>query len=178
MYDCKIPYIPSKLHWNGRPTISEFYHDEELYWRCKPEIGEFPYNGISLTDISHNRQGNPNEALSDLDDVLWNTDENKDFERYNYDVIILKIKELLPNSTFVKEFNMDDINVCMSLLHEPIICNYAHTIFKFIYQASIEVTFENYKETLGHKRAKKVRNLCKLKLHEMIVRRELRISNL
>ena len=116
--------------------------------------------------------------MSDLEDVLWNTDDNKDFERYDYDVIILKVKELLTNNTFVKEFSNEGINVSMSLLHEPISCNYAHTIFKFVYQASIEVTFENYKETLGHKRAKKVRNLCKLKLHEMIVRRELRISNL
>jgi hypothetical protein len=140
-------------------------------------MGDFPYNEISLTDISHNRQGNPNEVLSDLGDVLWNTDANKEFERYDYDVIVLKIKELLPNSTFVKEFRMDDITVCMTLLHEPINCNYAHTIFKFIYQTSIEVTFENYKETLGHKRAKKVRSLCKLKLHEMVIRRELRINS-
>lgn len=70
MYDCKIPYIPPKLHWNGRPTISEFCIDEELYWRCKPEIG-LPYQEISLTDVSHNRQGNPDKVLSDFDDVLW-----------------------------------------------------------------------------------------------------------
>lgn len=175
MYDCKIPYIPSRLHWNGRPTIKEFYLNEELYWRCKPAI-DLPYQEISLTDVSHNRQGNPDKILSNSDDVLWNTDENKDFEKYDYDVIVLKIKELLPDSIFVKEFNMDDISVCMSLLHQPINCNYSHTIFRFVYQSNIEVTFDNYKETLGHKRAKKVRNLCKLELQKMRIRRELRVN--
>lgn len=106
------------------------------------------------------------------------TDENKDFEKYDYDVIVLKVKELLPDGTFAKEFNLDDIKVCMSLLHEPINCNYAHTIFKFVYQTNIEVTFDNYKETLGHNRAKKVRNSCKLKLQEMMIRRELRLNSL
>jgi hypothetical protein len=175
VYDCKIPYIPSKLHWNGRPIIKEFYLEEELYWRCKPET-DLPYQEISLIDISHNRQGSIKNIISDSIDVLWNIDENKSFEKYEYDIIVLKIKELLPNNTFVNEFEMDGIHISMNLLHEPINCNYSHTIFKFIYQNSVEVTFENYKETLGHKKAKKVRSLCKLKLQAMILRRELRLS--
>ena len=92
-------------------------------------------------------------------------------------MIVLKIKELLSDNRFAKEFNEDDVHVYMSLLHEPINCNYAHTIFKFIYQVNIEVTFGNYKETLGHKRAKKVRSACKLELQKMRIRRELRLNS-
>lgn len=173
---CTLPYIPERLHTKEKPALEEFFIGEELYWRCKPKI-ELPYFAITLSNVSHNRQGHSENIISESLDVLWNTDPDEDFEKYDYDIVVLKIKELLPNHTFSKQFEEDSYKVSMSLIHEPINCNYAHTIFKFIFQLDTEVTFENYKQTLGHKKAKKVRSLCKLKLHEMIIRKELRINS-
>ncbi len=76
---CDLPHIPERLHSKGRPTLEEFFIEEELYWRCKPEI-DLPYQEISLTEISHNRQDKSENPLSISTDVLWNTDKTKDFE--------------------------------------------------------------------------------------------------
>ncbi|MEY4540304.1 MAG: hypothetical protein RLZZ306_2061 [Bacteroidota bacterium] len=178
MNNCDQPHIPERLHTKERPALEDFFIEEELYWRCKPEI-DLPYQEISLTEISHNRQGKLDNLFSIATDVLWNTDKNKDFEKYEYDIIVLKIKELCFDSKYVKEFketiNKEEILIIIELLHDPIACNYAHSIFRYTYKGII-VTFENYKQTLGHKRAKRLRTHCKLELQAMILRRELRLN--
>ena len=178
MNNCDLPHIPKRLHTRGKPILKEFFIEEELYWRCKPEI-DLPYQEISLTEISHNRQGKSNNPLSIPTDVLWNIDRNKDFEKYDYDVIVLKIKELNPDFNYAKEFkeiiNGEETSVIVELLHNPIACNYAHSIFSYIYHNTV-VTFENYKQTIGHNKAKRLRTLCKLELQAMILRRELRLN--
>jgi hypothetical protein len=175
---CDLPHIPERLHTQQRPVLEEFFIEEELYWRCKPEI-DLPYQEISLTEISHNRQGNSDNPFSISTDVLWNTDRNKDFEKYEYDIIVLKIKELNPDSNYTKEFKEmageEELKVLVQLIHDPIACNYAHSIFRYIYDGLI-VTFENYKQTIGHNRTKRLRIHCKLELQAMILRRELRLS--
>jgi hypothetical protein len=175
---CDLPHIPERLHTKKRPVLEHFFIDEELYWRCKPEI-DLPYQEISLTEISHNRQGEPNNPFSISADVLWNTDKNKDFEKYDYDVIVLKVKELHSDFKYSKEFkeiiNEEETSIIIHLLHQPIVCNYAHSVFRYIFKGII-VTFENYKETLGHKMAKRLRTHCKLELQAMILRRELRLN--
>jgi hypothetical protein len=175
---CDLPHIPERLHTKERPALEEFFIEEELYWRCKPEI-DLPYQEISLTEISHNRQGKSDDSLSISTDVLWNTDKNKNLEKYEYDVIVLKIKELHSDFNYIKEFteaiNEEEVSVIIQLLHDPIACNYAHSIFRYTYKGTL-VTFENYKETLGHKRAKKLRTHCKLEFQAMILRRELRLN--
>lgn len=174
---CTLPHIPERLHTKERLALKEFFIDEELYWRCKPKI-ELPYSAITLSDVSHNRQGHSENIISESLDVLWNIDASKDFEKYEYDIVVLKIKELLPNHTFSKQFEEDNYKVSMSLIHEPINCNYAHTIFKFIFQLDTEVTFKNYDDTLGSKKAKKIRSLCKIEIQKMIIRKELRLTEM
>jgi hypothetical protein len=174
---CELPHIPERLHRKERPVLEEFFIEEELYWRCDPEI-DLPYQSISLVDVSHNRQGKEDNPFSIPSDVLWNTDKNKNFEKYEYDIIPLKIKELLDGRYF-KEFkeiiNDEEVSVVIHLIHDPITCNYAHSIFRFTYN-NITVTFENYKQTLGHKRARTLRNLCKLEIQAIIIPRELRLN--
>lgn len=177
MNTCDLPHIPERLHTKERPALENFFIDEELYWRCKPEI-DLPYQEISLTEISHNRQGKSDNPLSIATDVLWNTDKSRDFVKYEYDVIVLKIKELHSDFNYIKEFNETvsdkDLSVIIQLIHDPIACNYAHSVFRYKCNGII-VAFENYKETLGHKRAKRLRIHCKLELQAMILRRELRL---
>lgn len=176
---CNLSYIPDYLHWKGRPIISSFYLNEELYWRTLPNANDLPYASISLTDVSHNRQGPISSVISFCSDVLYNTDEQKDVTKLDYDVTILAIKELLPDNTFSKKINQGDVSVTMCLEHDPIPCNYAHTIFKFFFQDKIHVTFQNYEKTLGDKKnkdIKKIRTQCRLEIQAMIIRKELRIN--
>ncbi len=76
---------------------------------------------------------------------------------------------------FKEQVNEEEVSIIVQLLHDPIACNYAHSIFRYTYKGII-VTFENYKETLGHKIVKRLRIHCKLELQAMILRRELRLN--
>lgn len=163
---CDLEHIPARLHHNDRPILNTFYIDEEVYRRSKKEALEYPFASITLADISVNRQGNPLSPLSLEDDVLFNTVTNngKDVPKYEQGYVVLKIKELLADQSFRKDFSDVDkegnpVLLELHLKHSPVACNYVHCVFELIYNG-IVVTMENYKQTLD--KCKALKNHCRL----------------
>lgn len=159
MNTCSLAYIPEHLHWNDKPIITDFYHDELLYRRS--DIGSYhnPFAKISLVDLSFNRSGAKNEPLCSPQDVLWNIDESKSFQKYDMTVVSLRINKINLDSEYKKTFYFENESTEMQLVHEPCDCNYPHSMFVFNFQGQ-SVCFENYDQTLGGKR-KSIKKLRK-----------------
>jgi len=177
---CELVHIPPRLHYNDRPLINEFHLEEEIYRRSKLEAIDFPFASITLADISVNRQGNPASPLSVEEDVLFNTvnTDGEDVPKYRQGIVVLLVKELLGDNTFKREFLGTDkqgnaVLLELHLKHKPVPCNYVHCVFELVYNGEV-VTMANYKETLN--KCKEVRDNCRLAIHQMIIRREIRIN--
>lgn len=180
---CHLPYIPQRLHCNGRPDINQFYLHEYLFRRCLEKDKENPFLTISLVDVSVNRSGPPDNILSVPGDVLFNTSPGKygDTERLNMAVTPLQITELTENNnyikrqTIVKELkNQPNEHTCsINLRHKKEECMYPHCAFE-IYYDDIELTFENHDDLIG--RNKHLRTWCKNELAKMIIKEEVRIT--
>jgi len=130
--DCLLDYIPQYLHTNDKPIVKEFYIGEELYYRCKAGECKKPYDKISLYDISHNRNFHDGNQYP-MEDVLYNIREEDPFEKYESDIVVLKINELSKEQTFLKELvSQSDpkIKACITLVHEPLPCMYPHSVFE------------------------------------------------
>lgn len=166
MGDCKIPYIPERLHRKDRGLIEEFYNDELLYRRSKKSEVNSPFQ-ITLTDLSVNRQGAQTCILSEADDVLFSLD--LDDENVTYiGMEVVKMKVLNVDNQY-KTYRFVDGPVKMQLLHNPLDCNYSHSVFRVWYNDQI-ITFGNWNESLGVKSARGYRTLLRNELGKMIIR--------
>lgn len=186
---CGLNYIPNHLIQNGRVPLGSFSIGEYLYFRCEESVKFNPFDNISLVDLSNNRSGTPTNFLSHPEDVLYNTNPSvlKPDQKFNLSIACLEIVELNENSNYVKEFkepvtlpipNPSNIqqNICViNLMHKPIECNYSHCAFEFHFN-NTEVTFANYKATLGAKANKIIRTKCKNEISKMIIKEVLRIN--
>ncbi len=173
---CGLDYIPPRLWWQNQKILTEFRVNDVLYRRCDPEELENPYLKISLVDLSHNIgtcDGNP---ISDKDDVLYSIRTDEEFKMYsNKEICQISIISLNAENGYDKEFHDEldtENNGRMRLDHEPLDCMYPHCVFR-VWHNGTPVSFQNYKQTLGHKTAKRVRTKMKDELAKMIVRREL-----
>lgn len=171
---CKLNYIPKHLHRNDRDIISEFEEKERLYLRIHPQH-DTPFKTITLANLSFNRDGG-SIKLCDPDDVLWNINEEDDEEKYDQGVKYFDISykgeakcREDPSLLLNKSGNV----LQMRLSHKPLDCNYPHCDFDFILNNNIVVTKSNFKDTLGHKKFKKIRTEARLKLHSAIIQKEI-----
>lgn len=167
---CTLTYIPDRLHSTNKQPITQFSVGEFLFRRCKPEELANPFAAISLTELSHNRSGLREQALSLPDDVLFNILENDPVEIYELEVCPLEIIDLNESNQYSKFFeeekNGERIIVRMDLLHDPAPCMYPHCIFR-IWVGDIVVNFDNYKASLG--RYNQIRTKIREELASMIV---------
>lgn len=172
-----IPYIPVELHRRGRKVCNRFFLNEEIYRRCPTKDINVPFGSISLTDLSLNRQGNPKKKrpLSWPDDVLYNHAPHKGGSKPKFEesFVVLKVKRLLKNKTFRKILREEGNTLLLNLKHVPTTSNYSHSVFEIVLNNKI-ISFSNYKATLGSNGHKKLRNNCRLEIHKMIIRREIR----
>ncbi len=167
---CDLPYIPERLHQNGRVSIPSFNVGEFVYRRARPNELENPFAKISLTDISVNRSGR-NQELSIPDDVLFSIRNEEDFEVYtDLEICTLQIKDLNRENQYAKQFSDDEDLLTIKLLHDPVECMYAHSVFEIALNNEI-VTFDNYANTLKAKRHRKLRSQVRQELATMIIQR-------
>ena len=173
---CELNYIPEHLKEGELIVIPEFKNNELLFFRCPPEKLYHPYN-ISLIDLSHNRNfDNPDKYESQ--DVLWNTDPTKDFERYiDKEIVILSLDISENKETINFRFNSfkdENYYVDIVLKHKPIPCNCAHSTFEISFNDTI-VNWDNWEETLGLNKgpkkgvSKELRNDLRQFLTKMII---------
>ncbi len=179
MLECSIPYIPEHLHQNDKPTIHEFHHLELLFWRLGNAPIGAPYSQISLFDVSCNRSGTEPNLISVEEDVLWNIDSATNQQKYISEVVTLLIRRVYDSNPPFKiisdDSNKVDIkSVLMKLIHSPLPCNYAHSMFVFELGAT-KITKDNYKTTFGASAYKNLRKACRDELHKAILQKALEI---
>lgn len=177
---CKLAHVPSYLHWDRETVFNKFFHNEELYWRrSKADIEkENPFLSITLADVSVNRSGNNEVFFSKPQDVLINIENTNETHYSGYGVFILSVNKIDFDKESKKSFTEIDTNgqmyiVEMHLIHDPIDCNKAHSMFRFKFDSQF-VKFDEYKNSLGKdlpKVLKKLRKCCKDELQKMIVSR-------
>jgi hypothetical protein len=179
---CTIPHVPTYLHWDGSTIVDKFFHDEKLYWRVsKTDISPKPFSSITLAEVSFNRSGNADLFFCNEKDALLNTTNNDEEFHSNCEVIELSIQKQDFDKNTVKTFTEpQDIKegeklytVEMHLVHDPLICNNAHSMFRFKFEGEF-VKFKEYKNSFGKdtpKAIKKLRSICKDELFKMQVRR-------
>ncbi len=177
---CKIDYIPSRLHTNNRQDINEFYIAERLFRRCKEEEKINPFDTISLSDVSVNREGSGDNKLSLPEDVLYNMNpDNGKGEKLNLSISYLNILELNNQNQYFKILCSYNVNTSLTdicqicLKHKKEDCNYSHSAFVFCYNGVEISNFEIYKNTWKNK---KLRTKCKNELSKMIIKEEVRIN--
>lgn len=173
---CFLKHLPENLHQKGRKRCNRFYLNEEIYRRCPTHLLENPFASITLSDISLNRQGKPFKTpMSYSDDVLFNTANRvgNNVPKFQDSIVILRIRRLLKNGSFRKTLSDNRDVLIMDLKHDPLPCNYSHTVFELVLN-SVVVTYSNYKETLGKKVYKRLREDCRLQIAKMIIRREIK----
>ncbi len=172
---CTLQHIPERLHKKSRPRLDIFEVGEEIYRRSDLEHLDNPFASISLRDISVNRQGLKENILSNAEDVLISTISNG-IERYDSEICILKIKDLSEegtyDKTFIEEKEDAEHTARIMLMHDPIPCMYPHCEFRLWFDA-IHVSKDNYSETIGSKKYKKLRNQLRQSLAVMIIQREI-----
>lgn len=170
---CRRAYIPIALRRSGRPDVNQFTNGDILFRREKngEHISKFP--DIELYDISVNRQ-KINDFISEKDDVLWNTDGDESFERYdNYQVIELVITSISEDNTIfenVRNFDEDESSrrpYTIKIKHDSTECNYFHS--EILVSVDGELLNEtNYEEKLGHKRYKAFRRVIRAQLKGLL----------
>lgn len=177
MSQCNISYIPEYLHENEKPLIPHFSMSEKLFWRLGKKSSFAPYSDISLYDVSCNRSGDDANILSHQEDVLWNIDPDKPFQKYQSEVVTLSIRKIYPESPTIKQI-IDEppttgLLVVMTLIHHPLPCNYAHSMFVFDIANGTRVTKENYEGTFKTKPYKRLRKICKDILNKAVLQNEI-----
>lgn len=170
--ECKLEYIPERLHSNDKPIVQTFLEGEELYYRCKEDECSRPYDKISLYDISHNRNFNDPENFQ-KSDVLFNIIEDDERELYdNFNTSVLRIQNLQGSPTYTKQIPSredPELIVIIKLLHDPIPCMYPHSVFEVSINGVI-VTRENYDSVLNlrNKKYKNIRSDIRQELTSII----------
>lgn len=94
--------------------------------------------------------------------------------------VVLKIKELQCDNTYYKYFENEkdgqtDV-VKMYIEHDPIPCNYSHTVFSFDLNGEKIKTIADFKQKFDQKRYKKLRQDCRLEIAKMIITNSIRIK--
>lgn len=178
---CTIPYIPKHLHQNNKPIIPGFSEGELLFWRLGKNQSISPYSSISLYDVSCNRSGVKPKFISVEEDVLWNIEPGAVLEKYISEIITLIVRRIYPNNPPIKPIiHPDDISsqnqrvAIMTLIHDPLPCNYAHCMFVFDLNG-VRITKQNYGQTFDVKPLKKLRQACRDELNKAILKREVEI---
>ncbi len=182
---CTLAHIPDRLHnTEEKQLINTFCIDDLLYRRIKENILENPYANISLTDLSHNIGMNGSMEISKKSDVLFSIVADNEIEVYEDEVLALKIISLNQDALYNKLFaclKNTDLTARIVLSHDPVCCMYPHCVFKFFVSDNQdmeeEVTFANYRNTLGHKRFKHLREQLRHEISLMIVREEISYEN-
>lgn len=171
---CNLDYIPKHLHRVGRSELNDFENEENIFFRIHPKH-RAPFENISLADLSFNRDGG-SLKISEESDVLWNTNPDKDIEKYDWETLSIKIihydnSEIVESPSLKIRFNSNF--VCLKLSHNPLECNYAHCDLNFLINGEILVTKENYEETFKHKKFKKLRQSTRFHLHSAVIKNKL-----
>ncbi len=178
---CNLKYIPERLHYkNDSVIIESFFIKDTLFRRITEELKDNPFN-VSLTDLSHNIGVNNTIEISKSKDVLFSLKEDEHKEVYeNQFPIKLEIISLNETNGYNKILICDkkeNLKVRILLKHDPICCMYPHCVFQFfIYDdedCEIEVTFSNYKTTIGHNKYKYLRDKIRQELGSMIIKEEI-----
>lgn len=181
MEKCSLTHIPERLHYTtDKAIISDFYVGDVLYRRVSEESLENPFVSISLIDLSHNIGTNNKTEYSQDSDVLFSIIESNQFHSYpNQYPIPLQIISVNDENKYDKIFECsvnNQLKTRIRLVHDPIKCMYPHCVFQFFNfdgEEEIEITFENYKTTLGHNRYRRIRTLLRQELALMIMRKSI-----
>lgn len=179
MQGCQLDYIPERLYWKeGQDKIQTCAIDDILYRRAPEQLIENPFGTISLADLSHNIGTNHGRKISKMEDVLYSIKEEEDFIKYPEEVISLKFISLNDQDTYDKIYTdtkNDQLKVRIRFLHDPVECMYPHCVFQFFVfdnpdHEGMEVTFQNYKRTLGQNKFRRLRTRLRQELAKMIIR--------
>lgn len=161
LMQCNLSYIPERLHFNGNEIINKFYIGEELYYRCNLGKCQKPYQGISLYDISHNRNFKDSSKYP-KEDVLFDINESSSIELIpNKEINTSVIKSLNENGTYEKIIFSDanpDLSVNIKLIHTPLPCMYPHCSFQISFNGTV-LNKENYDKLFGKKKGTAFKNL-------------------
>ena len=170
-------YIPNHLHWDDKPVLDDFSVGEDLFYRVSPEkIKGTPYEflKVSLAEISLNRSGIKDNFISSREDALFNISPEDSNEKYDDKKVVAfsLVKEgLFPQTLYSRN---NEINVKINLLHDPVPCNYAQSIFRFFYNGE-KMTINNFGDLLGKrsgegkKERKDLRKIIRIFLSELII---------
>ncbi len=180
---CQLPHVPNYLHWDGNTIVNSFFHGEKLYWRrsLKEISNDNPFTTITLADISMNRSGKSGLLFSTAKDSLIDITKGLPAYYENCGVIELCVEKSnyhkIAKKTFIDPLTVDKNEnqyiVEMYLVHDPLCCNSAHSMFRFKYDGQF-VRFEDYKNSFGTdkpKSIKRLRSICKDELCKMIISR-------
>lgn len=182
---CQLSHVPKRLHWDGKTIIYNFFHEEKLYWRRKKEDilkdNDNPFLSIKLADVSVNRSGKSGLLFSFPEDTLINITDSENTHYKGFDVLELSINKIdfhtQTKKIFVEpqnvDFNEKQYIVEMCLIHDPLDCNRAHSMFRFKFDGQF-VNFEDYSNSFGISKPKSIkilRSSCKDELRKMIMRR-------
>ena len=178
---CTLPHVPLHLHWDRKTFQPNFYHNEKLYWRRQIEKleEENPFLAITLADVSVNRSGNDEIFFSNPQDVLLKLDNDGETHYWGQGILVLSINKRYFDKETKKVFteqiepNGKQLVAEMHLVHDPLDCNKAHSMFRFKFDGQF-VNFLDYKNSFGKdspKAVKRLRNICKDELRKMIVRK-------
>lgn len=179
---CQLDYIPERLKTqDDSPIYDRFALEDILYRRVTQNQVDDPFGNISLTDLSYNIGTILGNEISKSKDVLYSILIEEDFEIYSdYRPLELKIISLNENECYDKIFVCEkngNIKVRIKLQHSPVCCMHPHCVFQFFIiqpdSTETEVTFDNYKVTLGSKIFKYLRNILRQELSLMIIRKEI-----
>jgi hypothetical protein len=176
---CTLPHIPKHLHWDRITIQPNFYHNENLYWRRPLEKlkEENPFLTITLADVSINRSGNDEMFFSNPQDVLLKMDTEAETQYFGQGILVLSVNKMdfhkEPKKVFIEEIEPKGKQLIaeLHLVHDPLDCNKAHSIFRFKFDGQF-VKFSDYKNSFGKdtpKAVKRLRTICKDELRKMIV---------
>lgn len=181
---CDIPEIPAHLHRQERELIPSFNESESVYRREDQEQSKkFPYSRINLADLSVNRSGPPDGVLSNLDDArhVINLDGSYSFFEGSIAELSLADSGLTNENYLAYTSSYNDgkkevqVEAQMRIKHDPLECNYSHSVFEFTYEGNIMTTWPkeaaNYGKGLGKKSkyVEQLRMQIKDDLSKMIV---------
>ena len=184
---CQLDYIPERLKTqDDSPIYNRFSLEDILYRRVTQKQVDDPFGNISLTDLSHNIGTVLGNEVSKSKDVLYSILAEEDFEIYSeFRPLELKIISLNENECYDKIFVCEKNNntkVRIRLQHAPVCCMHPHCVFQFFVidgdNPETEVTFDNYKVTLGSKPFKYLRNILRQELSLMIIRKAISFEGL
>ncbi|HRG00812.1 MAG TPA: hypothetical protein PKZ75_06830 [Bacteroidia bacterium] len=170
---CTLAHVPPRLHQLEKPAINHFEIGEEIYRRCTPVELENPFKGISICELSHNRQGLAGNIISQPQDALINitgVGENT-YDKVVCTLVIRDINEQL--GTYCKEFNQEKDktlhNAKLQLIHEPDNCMYPHCVFRVWLDEEL-ITYDNYNLV---DKLKQIKTQLKSALASMIIQKQI-----